>query len=394
MLCKYYSGKCMVKSFNMEMNIAKAIGILAIVAGHTQWSIFGDLFRTYSWHVPVFFFISGYFFSLPILLDSAFVKNIILYLKKYIYKYILPFYYYHWFYGLVVLLIYLLTHKLYGVLPTIKLLILAPIDSTPFAFNAPNWFLYQLAISLFCFSVLILIFQKTKLKVIYTFGIFLSFAILAILLSPADFQLCHGLKQVVIKILISLFYIYMGYLYKNFLESKIKYDMKTLSIVLIAQALFIIIFNNATNLDLKWARLHHNISALVSPLLGIYFVIFISKLFVPLVKQNSLVDKIGRNTLHIMANHVFVMFLLDLSILYIDGKFVLSEWPKAVLGAYYKMYKYKFFYTFCSLIICTYVGEVLNFTGKLIKNKFEVLKNRKLPVKEPSLQPRDVPTAP
>ena len=57
----------MSKTFNMEMNIAKAIGILAIVAGHTRWNIFGDLFINYSWHVPLFFFISGYFFKTAII---------------------------------------------------------------------------------------------------------------------------------------------------------------------------------------------------------------------------------------------------------------------------------------------------------------------------------------
>ena len=54
----------MAKNFNMEMNIAKAIGIIAIVKGHTNfYNLFSNnLFPSYSWHVTLFFFISGYFF--------------------------------------------------------------------------------------------------------------------------------------------------------------------------------------------------------------------------------------------------------------------------------------------------------------------------------------------
>lgn len=39
----------MTKTFNMQMNIAKAIGIIAVVAGHSHWNIFGDFFISYSW---------------------------------------------------------------------------------------------------------------------------------------------------------------------------------------------------------------------------------------------------------------------------------------------------------------------------------------------------------
>ena len=70
------------KVFNMEMNIAKAIGILAIVAGHCRWDIFGGLFPSASFHVPLFFFISGYFFKKEIIEVGNTIKNYLLYVKK------------------------------------------------------------------------------------------------------------------------------------------------------------------------------------------------------------------------------------------------------------------------------------------------------------------------
>jgi fucose 4-O-acetylase-like acetyltransferase len=55
------------------MNIAKAIGIMAVVIGHSNSPI--DNF-IYLWHMPLFFFISGYFYK------DNYTFNIKLLIKK------------------------------------------------------------------------------------------------------------------------------------------------------------------------------------------------------------------------------------------------------------------------------------------------------------------------
>lgn len=47
---------------NNKMNILKAIGIITVVIGHT-WSNVFAWFPTYSFHMALFMFISGYFFK-------------------------------------------------------------------------------------------------------------------------------------------------------------------------------------------------------------------------------------------------------------------------------------------------------------------------------------------
>ena len=51
------------EKYNMTFCILSGIAIIMIVAGHVGYNILtiGDLFPYYSFHVPLFLFISGYF---------------------------------------------------------------------------------------------------------------------------------------------------------------------------------------------------------------------------------------------------------------------------------------------------------------------------------------------
>lgn len=53
------------KQYNMTFCILSALAIIMVVAGHIGYNIMtvGDLFPYYSFHVPVFMFISGYFYK-------------------------------------------------------------------------------------------------------------------------------------------------------------------------------------------------------------------------------------------------------------------------------------------------------------------------------------------
>lgn len=366
----------MQKTFNTEMNIAKLLGIFAIVAGHVKWNIFGDFFTSYSYHIPLFFFISGYFFKTEIIEGECLLKKFLRFTKKIISRYLGKFYLYHFFYGGVTFAVFIIFNRLYGKLPTFKNMTISPIDSTPFSFSSPNWFIYQLAISLVAFALIMIICKKINKNIYFPLSFFLPFAVISILISKDNFGVSYGFTRVLIRTLISLFYIYMGYLYKISLEKKIKYNMQTFSIILAIHIIVFIFSNTNVNLGLIFAQIHHNISPFIIPFTSIYFILFISKLIAPLIKEGSLADKIGRNTLHIMANHKFVIFLIQLVIFQIDGK-PFSQLPHELTNLYYKLYKYKFLYTFLSIVICTYIGEALHTTGQYIKSRF----NKKSTVK-------------
>lgn len=385
----------MAKNFNMEMNIAKAIGIIAIVKGHTNfYNLFSNnLFPSYSWHVPLFFFISGYFFRNEIFEYGNRLQKYLSKIKHIIIRYFGRFYAYHFLYSVITLIVYLLFDRVYGKLPTLVNLTLWPFVANPFHFSAPNWFLFQLGFSLVFFYLILIIASKINKNPLFPLVVFLPLAISAIFLAKPDLQASTGFIKILIKTNISIFYIYSGYLYKNVLEDKIKFDIKTLLFVLGIQVILYTFSQKGINVDLNQAILPHNIAPLIAPFTGIYCILFLSKLVAPLVKPGTLIDRIGKNTLHIMANHLFIIFLIEIGILVIDGK-SLQELPQYLIHSFYKMGKYKYLYTFLSVIICTYLGETLRHIGKITKNKIESIKNRKTFIQRPSGQPNDAPAAP
>ncbi len=383
----------MAKTFNMEMNIAKAIGIFAVVAGHTNWNIFGDFIHNYIWHLPLFFFVSGYFFKSELFEGTEIIKKFFNFMKKVVCRYLGRFYAYHFFYGGVTFLIYIWFDRLYGKLPTLKNLTLSPFDSTPFDISIPMWFLYGLTIDIILFAFIMIICKKINKNDFFPALIFLPAGVLGILLAKDNFQPSVGFSRVIIRTLLALYYMYGGYLYRHVIEQKVKFNLKTLGIILLLYLGLQIYTDGKLNISLGSSRVPQNIAPLVAPFLCIYFVLFISKLLAPLVKENSPVDKIGRNTLHIMANHLFAIFLIELLIFVVED-INFNKLPKVLLHHFYNIGKYKFLYAFGAVIICTYAGEILNFTGNKIKTKFIGWKESRFPSKAPCGQPYDALKAP
>ena len=363
------------KAFNMEMNVAKAIGILAIVAGHCRWDIFGGLFPSGSFHVPLFFFISGYFFKKEIIEVGNTIKNYLLYVKKQVCRWLSRFYAYHFFYGFMTLWIFLLFNKKYGALPTLDYLILQPIKGIAFTLDQPLWFIYQLVVSLIVFALIMTISKKFTKNDYAPLAVFLPMAIAAVLLANPDFTPLKSWMRVLVKTLYTPFIIYMGYLYRNKLETIIKYNTKTLLLVIIIQML-VLTFASPINMDLNRGMLHHNIAMFITPFTGTYIVIYIAKQLAPLVAAGSFIDKVGRNTFHIMANHLFFAFLVELAIFAIDGR-SFDLLPDEILGGkLYNLAKYKYLYAFAALYVSTYSGEFFNYTGNKIKAAIAQQKER------------------
>lgn len=360
--------------FNMEMNIVKAIGIFAIVAGHCGWDIFGSFIPNGSFHVALFFFISGYFFKRDIVEIGNTLKNYFLYVKKQILRWLPRFYAYHFFYGLITFLIFIIFDRKYGALPDLDNLILQPIKNIAFTLDAPLWFVYQLVVSLIVFAFILTIVKKLNKNDYVPLSIFLPMAIIGVMLANPDFTPLKSWMRVLVKTLYTPFIIYMGYLYRNKLETIIKYNTKTLLLVIIIQML-VLTFASPINMDLNRGMLHHNIAMFITPFTGTYIVIYIAKQLAPLVAAGSFIDKVGRNTFHIMANHLFIAFLIELVIFVIDGR-SFDQLPNGILGGkLYKLNKYKYLYTILTLYTCTHIGEILNSAGKKIKEQFQHFKS-------------------
>lgn len=87
----------MKKQYNMTFCILSALAIIMVVAGHIGYNIMtvGDLFPYYSFHVPLFMFISGYFYK------ESEEKHPFSYLKKKMRRLLVPYLVWNLAYGLL-----------------------------------------------------------------------------------------------------------------------------------------------------------------------------------------------------------------------------------------------------------------------------------------------------
>ena len=79
---------------NHTMNYIKAIGILLVVAGHINSEVL-HWFPVFSFHMPLFVFVSGYLYK------PSYEENVGVFLRKKITGLILPYYRRNFIYGVV-----------------------------------------------------------------------------------------------------------------------------------------------------------------------------------------------------------------------------------------------------------------------------------------------------
>ena len=129
---------------NLQFVILYALGQIFVVAGHCGGgvSLFFDIFPIYQFHVPLFIFISGYFYKSR---NDESIKNLVLYIKKKFLSLIIPLYVWNVIYGLFVQVLrgkgmemgYSLFYK--------DSILIAPLnDGHQFIFNLCSWFLAPL----------------------------------------------------------------------------------------------------------------------------------------------------------------------------------------------------------------------------------------------------------
>lgn len=85
------------KEYNMTFGILSALAIIMVVAGHIGYNIMtvGDMFPYYSFHVPLFMFISGYFYK------ESEEEHPLLYIKKKARRLLIPYLIWNLVYGLI-----------------------------------------------------------------------------------------------------------------------------------------------------------------------------------------------------------------------------------------------------------------------------------------------------
>lgn len=281
----------------LYIDIAKAIALIFVICGHTNW---GEKFGAFCFCVPAFYILSGYtFHKKPFPID---VKNKV---KRLLLTYIV--------FNLILLFVYWCIHssisdsQLLGMLYSRFSLYKSDCDENVFflsADNAPTWFLT----SLFCSYILFYGIIMSKKRCI----IISSYLLIAILLNQTDLLLPWSIDTA----FCTAVFIYGGY-YLNRIAST-TLNMKKNVILIICAIIYIATY--LCNGDINISIRNYGLSVLLCTIAGFsgtFCLVELSK------KVERLPQTIVRPLVAIGKNSL-VIFALQLPLINYGGKLVAS----------------------------------------------------------------------
>lgn len=371
---------------NWQFRILYFWAILFVVCGHAGLNNIGggvisDLLPIKSFHLGIFAFGAGYFFWKHIN-DKTF--KIIKYKFK---KTIIPLYIWTFIYGLVIQVLHNFGYKI-GLTLSLKNLLWTPLYSGhAYIFNLGSWFLVPLFM-LHSFTALIKPLLKKKNGSIIVFIFYLLLGMLGI-------ELSFSLKRewlLLTRFLYFLPFFGLGLLYKDKLENKdTSSNMLYFSIILIIK--FIIIYFSGKAISYSPANMvyfENFYLPYINGFLGIAFWLRVSKILIPLLKNNKLVNIISKNTFAIMMHHMLGFFLLNCFWLFLslNFKFINGFNVESFSSQMYYMYlpkklnQFKILYVISGIGISLLIDKII----KLLKGKMKVPKFKFLNKNKPFLK--------
>lgn len=301
------------------LDIAKAIGIVLVVIAHSTPESFVKMW-IYSFHMPLFFFMSGVFINFNYIKN----ENTDVFAIKKTKSIFIPYIYF----GIIntVLLI-----PVWGFTITLESIKYVGIS------GGPTWFLLSLFISEVFIYVLLKRFKNGIL-----FFMLISFSlIIGYVLSNNDILIALYLSN----IFVSIFFVGLGFVFGNLLfdiNTKISSNNHSPFILYIIFIVFIlslllnyyIVSKTETRLDIIENKLGEPFTMLSGALTGIICILSVS-ILLSFIKINFLQKALlylGKNTLIIFALHmifslnytVYAKPLFSSSILYISSKFLIT----------------------------------------------------------------------
>lgn len=340
-----------------KINLLKALAILIVVSGHLEFSLI-PMFPPYSFQVLLFFFIAG------ILFNPSY--NFIEYIKRRFKSLLVPYFLYAVFYLGITLLIAPFIGKFWGMKITLFNEIIVPfLTGHQLDLISPLWFVPCLFITLIIYKL----FSYIKCSDYLKLGFYLILAICAVTFQKQG-QDIHYLW--LFRTMFALFFIHLGYLYKNKIQDKINiFSPKILSFVIVLQSILWLTNQDFNPLDgiglhflLVWGQYNNLIVPILTSLTGIWMSLFIIEFLYEKIKNWKFLTIIGQNTYHIMANHLLIFNIITYSILAIKGiPFDIKN--NSDIYWFYCPIKSTYFYFVVGMITTTYLGELF----KYIKQK-------------------------
>ena len=356
--------------FDNRVNVLKALSILLVVSGHLEFSLLG-MFTPYSFQLALFFFISGYLFK------DKYLDNVASFFERRVKTLLQPYFLYNIFYLGVTALIAKLTGKWWGMPLSFKNFFITPfLNGHQFDLSCPLWFVTQLFMTMITFLFAFRILKGIKDNKLFHLAVFGILGLLAIPFSKI-FPVTP-VMLIIIRIMFSMFFVYLGYFYKNYIEDK--YDIFTLkwfwSVIILQSILWL--FNRDYDPEhgiglsyvLVWARFDQQIIVpIITALTGIWASLFTVKILYPYVKDSKFVNYMGKTTYHIMANHLLVMYIITAIFLKVNG-IPIEERANHDIYWIYNPIQTTYLYFVLTMVITTYIGVGQQKIWKKIKELF------------------------
>lgn len=308
----------------MEFAILQSLGIIFVVVGHRGGiNLLADWFPIYSFHMPLFIFISGYFYK-----KESENQYLNFFIKK-IRKLVIPYFIWNFIYGLIAINLQKSEIIAYGIKFNFESLFIKPWQGgNQFGLNVAGWFVLALFLIQIIYTFIRKSFNIIKVNNEYIIMLFMIIlGLLGVDLAYKGYK--SGWYLTLIHILFGLPFYHLGYFYKEKLEER-----DTLSnwayflILFIVQFLLVKVTGGNTYLGMWDANFNNfkcNIfTPFITPLPGIMFWLRTSRILVPSLQNSKIIDYISRNTWTIMMHHQFVFFIINYCMLIIKnnmGKF-------------------------------------------------------------------------
>lgn len=292
---------------NQTFRLLSAVGILLVVLSHMSWGLLdvGGLLNAYQFHVPLFFFIAGYFYR-----PEAEAAPLA-FLKRKALKLLAPYLLWNVLYGVLAQLVRQTTGITFGSGLSFYTLLVQPfVDGHQFLYNLAGWFVPALFLAEAAYLLLRKALRKTPLA---REGWFLLLCLAlgcgAVWLTRD--RILSGWPLPVARTLFFLPCLQLGRFYRTHLERRDTLRSRWyFALVLGGQALFLALAPSPI-LDTLWFRFPGGAAAAyLGIVLGIAFWLRVCRLLAPVLGRSSAVLYLGRHTYDVMLHHVMALFLV------------------------------------------------------------------------------------
>lgn len=316
------------EQYNMTFCILSGIAIIMIVAGHAGYNLLtiGELFPYYSFHVPLFLFISGYFYK-----DEE-EEHPLAYCKRKGKRLLIPYFIWNVIYGIVTWLLHLAGFGLGGEFSLWNLLLEPFISGYQFLYNYAAWFVPVLFVVEIMNLLMRLLLKKLHLCyewLILAGSLLVGMAVVWLAIGGHVW----GYYKTPGRILFLYPCFQMGQFYKKKLESRDKLANLPYFAMVIGVQLVLTFTCNGLGFSSVWCTGFANgpLIPYVTTVSGIAFWLRVARILTPLLQENKYVRYLGSHTYAIMMHHVMAFMLVKMGLAGIascTGGFADFDWQQ------------------------------------------------------------------